>query len=120
MGTYNDVIIEIRSEKKGMFEEYLRNDDKERRLYPTPNIKHNEGYGSDTYIYQWTGKTQLYVTCGKSDFTIEDEMDRAGLVPEDYIAEMLTENDVYERCGSLQPSYIREMKATVWNGEVYE
>ena len=112
MGEYNDVIIEIKGSAKDMFDRYLSKEDS--ILTYTSNVKYNAF--NDTYIYQWTGDHQLYISCRRATFfTLADEMEYSGLRIDDYFAEMLTENDEYEKCGSLSPSYVREMKALVWD-----
>lgn len=112
MGEYNDVIIEIKGSVKDKFDRYLSNEDSV--LVYTSDVKYNPV--ADTYIYQWTGDHQLYIRARIATyFTLADEMECTGLGIDDYFAEMLTENDVYEKCGSLSPSYLREMKALVWD-----
>lgn len=112
MGEYNDVIVEIKASVKDMFDRYLSKEDS--ILTYTPNVKYNSV--TDTYVYQWTGNHQLYILCRRATFfTLADEMECTGLGIDDYFAEMLTEYDEYEKCGSLSPSYLREMRALVWD-----
>ena len=112
MGEYDDVIIEIKGSVKDMFDRYLSKEDG--ILTYTPDVKHSAV--TDTYIYQWTGDHQLCIPSRDAIyFTLSDEMECTGLGIDDYFAEMLTEYDVYEKCGSLSPSYVREMRAMVWD-----
>lgn len=104
MGGYCDLVIEIRSDKSKILDDYLRSDDKLRVLYPTKDIRQvTEG---ETKIYVWMGDHQLRVSNKNLYFSIENELEWIdGLSDEDYFAEMWNEDEKYEKCGKLSPSY---------------
>lgn len=114
MGYYNDVVIQIRKEDRGKFEEYLYSN-----YTVTDRILDNQYVMKETstgyLVYIWMNDHQLRVSARNYHFSIEYEMEKAGFEPEDYVAEMWEEDGNHQCAGKLCIAYYVQMNAFVYD-----
>ena len=114
MGYYNDVVIQIRKEDQDKFEAYLNSDytKNERVLDNQYKMKESDG----RLIYIWMNDHQLRVSARNHHFDLAVEMEmKAEFEPEDYFAEMWTEEEDYQQAGKLDPVYYVQMDAFIYD-----
>lgn len=113
MGYYNDVVIQIRKEVRDKFEAYLNSDYTitDRILDKSPVIKETD----NCLVYIWMNDTQLRVSASNHYFSLEYEMEKAGIEPEDYVAEMWEEDGDHQYAGKLDIEYYVQMNAFVYD-----